>query len=151
MSDAGAGEEERQKEEEREKGDEREKQEDVADEPERPADSDRSPDRDELPRDAEKSSADPVPHVAAEGTEKGGRPGLGSRSPRRYLLWAAFLLSLLLALIAALSLYVQVGSLIGIWIAPEYQPVYRAGFNLAVLLLSFYAAMSFARLLGVGE
>lgn len=77
--------------------------------------------------------------------------GVKNRQPKTYLLWGAFVLSVFLAVISAFSLYFQVGSLIGIWIAPRYQPIFRSGFDLAVLLLASYSALSFANLLGVRE
>ena len=58
----------------------------------------------------------------------------------RYVLWAAFLLSLMFAGLAAINLYFQVGHLIDIWIEQRFQPIFQAAFNLIVLLIAVYVS-----------
>ena len=55
---------------------------------------------------------------------------------RRYLDRALLVAFLLLAAVAALQFYFQVGAAIEVWIAEPYEPVVKAGFNLAVLLFA---------------
>lgn len=43
---------------------------------------------------------------------------------------------LLLALVSAVGLYTSVSGVISTWVAPEWQPLFRAAFNLVVLLLA---------------
>lgn len=59
----------------------------------------------------------------------------GSRL-RRFLNYGLLAGLLLLALVAAVGFYTAVSSAISIWVADEWQPLFRAGFNLAVLLLA---------------
>lgn len=54
----------------------------------------------------------------------------------QYLQWALLGGLALFALVAAISLYLSVGRVIDVWIAPEFQPIFNAAFNLLVLLLS---------------
>ncbi|GGN18848.1 hypothetical protein [Halarchaeum nitratireducens] len=51
----------------------------------------------------------------------------------------------LVALVACVSLYGAVGTLIAQWVAPRYQPLYEAGFDLAVLLLAAAVVARLAR------
>lgn len=93
--------------------------------------------------------------TAQPDTDSGDDPStalpVADREPRTYLLWAALVVSLLLALISAFSLYFQIGAIIGIWIDRRYQPIFRAAFNLAVLLLAGYSALSLADILGMRD
>lgn len=43
---------------------------------------------------------------------------------------------MLFALVAAVGLYQNITRLISVWVAPRYQPAFRAGFNLTALLLA---------------
>ncbi|MGM0591754.1 MAG: hypothetical protein ACQETI_09060 [Halobacteriota archaeon] len=43
---------------------------------------------------------------------------------------------LLLAFIAVVQFYFAVGSVINTWVTPEYRPLFRAAFNLVVLLVA---------------
>lgn len=63
-----------------------------------------------------------------------------SRNVHRYLIWGAIGISLLVSVTAVFQLYFNLGQLIGIWIAPEYEPAFRAAFNLTVLLFAIYVA-----------
>lgn len=69
----------------------------------------------------------------------------------RYVLWGGLLLSGLLGTVAAVNLYFQVGSVINVWIAGRYQPIFQAGFNLVVLLVAGYVAVRIADRLEVGS
>jgi len=53
---------------------------------------------------------------------------------RSYLVWGAVAVLFVFAVVAMAGLYSSVGRVIDIWIAPDYQPLFRAGFNLAVVL-----------------
>ncbi|MDR5671811.1 hypothetical protein RH858_01405 [Halalkaliarchaeum sp. AArc-GB] len=55
---------------------------------------------------------------------------------RRYLDRALLVAFLLLAAVAALQFYFQVGAAIELWISEPYEPIVKAGFNLAVLLFA---------------
>ncbi|MCU4740978.1 hypothetical protein OB955_13240 [Halobacteria archaeon AArc-m2/3/4] len=55
---------------------------------------------------------------------------------RQYLAWAALAVLSMLAVVALVQFYSSVGAAIDLWIASEYQPIMRAAFNLAVLLLA---------------
>lgn len=68
---------------------------------------------------------------------------------QRYLLWGAFVLSLLFIVLAAFNLYFQVGSIINTWIAAEFRPMFQAAFNLVVLLVAVYVAAVVANRLEV--
>lgn len=52
------------------------------------------------------------------------------------LRWGGVLALGLLAVIAIFGLYSSLGSIIDVWIAHQYQPIARAGMNLAVLLIA---------------
>lgn len=73
-------------------------------------------------------------------TETGDDPGRFSLSGSGYermtttLFWGAFGLLALLAVVATVSLYTSVSTIIDVWVAPDYRPVFRAAFNLAVVL-----------------
>lgn len=67
-------------------------------------------------------------HVAGDGSER-----LGERVTE-YLNYALLAGLLLFALVAAANLYGAVGSAINEWVAREYRSLFRAAFNLAVLL-----------------
>lgn len=87
-------------------------------------------------------------HEAEEGSA--GLSGAFGRGVDRYVLWGALLLSGLLATVAAFNLYFQVGTIIDVWIAGRYQPIFQAGFNLVVLLLAGFVAVTVADRLEVG-
>lgn len=73
-------------------------------------------------------------------SESDGSPVTDTRLPEtdevaRYLHWAALAGLAVFGLVAAISLYTSFGRIIDVWVAPEFQPVFRAAFNLLVLLL----------------
>ena len=55
------------------------------------------------------------------------------RSPAKYLYWGTFAVLLLLALVAVVRFYMSASQAISIWIAPDFEPIFQSGFNLAVL------------------
>lgn len=52
-----------------------------------------------------------------------------------YLIWGTVAVLFLVGVIAFVGLYRSVGSIIDIWIAPDFRPLFRAAFNLAVVLV----------------
>lgn len=54
---------------------------------------------------------------------------------RRYLAWGGLGVCSLVALVGLFQFYGSVAAVIDIWVAPKYEPVARAAFNLAVLLV----------------
>lgn len=54
----------------------------------------------------------------------------------RYLQWGLLALFVLFALVAAVSLYENVGRIIRVWVAEDYRPIFNAAFNLLVLLIA---------------
>lgn len=59
-----------------------------------------------------------------------------ARDVRSYLYWGALVGFALLAARATLQLYGSANRAIRIWIAPDFQPVFVAAFNLVVLLVA---------------
>ena len=55
---------------------------------------------------------------------------------RKNLYWAALGVFSLLALVAVIQLYASVNATINTFISNEYRPLFRAAFNLVVLLVS---------------
>lgn len=81
-----------------------------------------------------------------EGSLLGLADGNGEHSELvRYLLWGSLGVCSLLALFALLQFYASVGDAIDIWIAPEYQPLASAAFNLAVLFAALAGVSVIAR------
>jgi len=62
-----------------------------------------------------------------------------------YLLWGTVAVLFLVGVVAFVGLYRSVGSIIDIWIAPDFQPLVRAAFNLTVVLV---CALGLSVLLG---
>ncbi len=52
-----------------------------------------------------------------------------------YLIWGTVAVLFLVGVIAFVGLYRSVGSIIDIWIAPDFRPLFRAAFNLAVVFV----------------
>lgn len=55
---------------------------------------------------------------------------------RRYLLWIALGLLALLAVVATFQVYTSASTAIARFVAPDFRPLFRAAFNLVVLLLA---------------
>ena len=55
---------------------------------------------------------------------------------RRYLMWTAVALLALLAVVATFRVYTNASTAIARFVAPDFQPLFQAAFNLAVLLLA---------------
>lgn len=62
-----------------------------------------------------------------------------------YLLWGTVAVLFLVGVVAFVGLYRSVGSIISIWIAPDFRPLVRVAFNLAVVLV---CALGLSVLLG---
>lgn len=79
---------------------------------------------------------DATGHGAA--TIQGGKPGVfgDPTTAKRYLLWGGVVLLALLAAVAMLQVYTNISSAIARFVDPDYRPVFRAVFNLVVLLLA---------------
>ncbi|WP_226039290.1 hypothetical protein [Natrinema sp. DC36] len=79
--------------------------------------------------------------------------GLDPGSDRiiRYLAWGALGICSLLAVFALIQFYGSVTETIELWVDPKYQPLIRAAFNLAVLLLSLIGVSLLARELHYGS
>jgi hypothetical protein len=71
---------------------------------------------------------DDVDHAHPEGDDGGGRDAVD------YLQWVALVVLALLALVATFRFYTSASRAIGIWIASDFEPIFQAAFNLAVLL-----------------
>ncbi len=59
--------------------------------------------------------------------------GIDRDTIAQYLQWGALFAFAVLAVIAGVGLYGSLGSVIDIWVANRYQPIARAGVNLALL------------------
>ncbi|WP_135534824.1 hypothetical protein [Halostella pelagica] len=55
---------------------------------------------------------------------------------RQYLQWGVLVALLLLAAVSLLGFYTNATDAIALWVAAKYEPLFLAGFNLAVLLTS---------------
>lgn len=75
---------------------------------------------------------------SAEDDADPGRPSLERVTDNlpTLLAWGVLVVCVLFALVAAVGLYQNITRLISVWVGPRYQPAFRAGFNLAVLLLA---------------
>lgn len=58
-----------------------------------------------------------------------------SRRVRRYVEYAVLGAMVLLGTIALVQFYLSASNAIGTWVSPEYRSLFRAAFNLVVLLL----------------
>jgi hypothetical protein len=58
------------------------------------------------------------------------------RSIREYAMWAAFAILVLVALVATFQFYFAASAAITEFVTRRYRPLFRAGFNLAILLAS---------------
>ncbi|MFP8958935.1 hypothetical protein ACLI4Y_19745 [Natrialbaceae archaeon A-CW3] len=87
-----------------------------------------------------------TPPYGTSRNDEGIADGNGEHSELvRYLLWGSLGVCSLLALFALLQFYASVGDAIDIWIAPEYQPLASAAFNLAVLFAALAGVSVIAR------
>ena len=64
------------------------------------------------------------------------QPSSRSFDVRTSLQWAALAGLVLLAFVAAVQFYLNGGRAIRIWVAPEYEPLFQAAFNLVLLLVA---------------
>ncbi|GAA0310590.1 hypothetical protein [Halarchaeum salinum] len=99
--------------------------------------------------DDERAAADAATETGAGATAKPSRDADadGSDQPpgvvdpdgltlRRGARWLGIGIAGLVALVACVSLYGAVGTIISQWVAPRYQPLYGAAFDVVVLLLA---------------
>lgn len=84
---------------------------------------------DEVQTDNTAAGEESTPDGNATDDREGGRL-------RGYLDRALLVAFLLLAVVAALQFYFQAGAAIEVWITDPYEPLAKAAFNLAVLLLA---------------
>jgi len=102
-----------------------------------------------VPDEREASSMSPAPEVDAADDASGSGPGGasdeasddaapedGGRDVGRLLNYLLIGGATLFAAIAAIQLYLATGRAIGRWIAPEFRDLFRAAFNLVVLLVA---------------
>jgi hypothetical protein len=66
--------------------------------------------------------------------ESGGGLDIDRERVVAFLRWGALFTFAVLILVAGTGLYSSLGSIIDIWIADRYEPIARAGVNLAILL-----------------
>jgi hypothetical protein len=60
----------------------------------------------------------------------------GDSKIQEYVLKGALALLVLLAVVATIQLYLSVSNVIGTWVEPRFRALFRAAFNLVVLLLA---------------
>jgi hypothetical protein len=80
-----------------------------------------SPDESPVP------DSDPADEATAAGDSDG-------RSIARYAQWAAFGILVLVALVASLQFYFAASAAVNEFVTRRYRPLFRAGFNLVVVL-----------------
>lgn len=90
--------------------------------------------------DSEETAQDP-PAVAAEKAvaaepSDDGTSLFDADGVTEYLQWGLLALLVVFALVAAVSLYGNVGRIIQVWVAEDYRPIFNAAFNLVVLLVA---------------
>jgi Ni/Fe-hydrogenase subunit HybB-like protein len=61
------------------------------------------------------------------------------------LQWGALLVFGILAVVAGAGVYSSLSTLIDIWVVERYQPIARAGFNLAVLCIAVTGIFALSR------
>lgn len=70
---------------------------------------------------------------------------------RRYLFWGTFGLLSVLAVVATAGLYMSASSAIDVWITDDYEPIFRALFNLVVVLVCAVGLSVLVRRIDVTE
>ncbi|MFB6217943.1 MAG: hypothetical protein ABEH77_02005 [Halobacteriaceae archaeon] len=89
----------------------------------------------------EPRSDDPAGDSRQSDTGEGDTDGSGllpadTAEIRRYLWWGGLVGASAFAAVAAVNVYLSVGTAIDIWVSRRYEPVFQAAFNLAVLLVA---------------
>lgn len=69
-------------------------------------------------------------------TEDESTPLFGQPAIQDYLLKGALVFFAALIVVATAGVYTSTSAAIRTWVATEYQPIFRAGFNLVVLLIA---------------
>jgi hypothetical protein len=105
---------------------------------------------DRAPDDPGEGESD-VSEAETAGAETGGQAGVETTTPeveseagatsdasrvRRFLDYALFAALTVVALVAVVGLYTAVSAAISTWVTSEFRPLFRAVFNLVVLLLA---------------
>ena len=86
------------------------------------------------------SESDAIPEAEPESTDEewevteDDESRLVGEDATHYLYWGAFVTLLVLALLSTVRFYLSASDAIGIWVAPDFVPVFQAVFNLAVVL-----------------
>lgn len=87
--------------------------------------------------------------VEATPADEASRPdastGLSWEDVRRKLLLAAIAVLALLATWATFQVYVSTSQAIGIWLSDAYVPIFRAGFNVVVVLVALAGILALVR------
>jgi hypothetical protein len=92
------------------------------------------------------ATADETPDQSADAGEPADESsGPSKRNVFAYLQWAGLVLCSLLVVVAGLRVYWGVGAFISLWVAPRFEPLVTAGFNLAVLLVAAYGVALLSR------
>jgi hypothetical protein len=91
----------------------------------------------------EESPADP--EAASANADEGDDPDVDVSTVVRYLQWGGLLGLGLLAVVATVGLYTSLSSIIDIWVGRQYEPLARAGFNLAVLCVTLAGLLGLLR------
>ncbi|QLC34022.1 hypothetical protein EFA46_007330 [Halarchaeum sp. CBA1220] len=104
------------------------------------------PDHDEPADAVERVGADDASKAEVDdGAEPTGSTDASGRSLVRVARWLGIAIAGVLALVAAVNLYTTVGTLIGVWASARYQPLFRAGFDVVVLLVAAAVVVRLAR------
>jgi Ni/Fe-hydrogenase subunit HybB-like protein len=81
-----------------------------------------------------------------DGSEgSGATPDIDRERVVAFLRWGALFTFAVLILVAGAGLYSSLGSIIDIWVADRYEPIARAGVNLAVLLAAIAGVVATLR------
>jgi hypothetical protein len=98
-----------------------------------------APEPGEATGEANERATEPGPPDEPAGPDDSDGAGRAERA-KRALGWAAVAVLALLSLIAVFRFYTSASAAVSMWVAPEYEALFQAGFNLVVLLLAVSAA-----------
>lgn len=102
-------------------------------------------------RSSESDSSDGWGSEADDPGHETGVPSARGRPVTTYLFWGAFGLLSVMAVVAIIGFYNSVSSAIDVWIASDYQPIFRSIFNLVVLLVCALGLSLLVRQMGIPE
>ncbi len=80
------------------------------------------------------SSEQPDPVAPTDEQDAAEESEILSETMVRYLYRGAFGFLAVLAVVATVQFYLNVSQTISVWIAPDYQPLFQAAFNLSVVV-----------------